>query len=197
MEIIMDTRSLILQEATRLFSEKGFDGVSMRNIANEVNISAAALYNHFNDKQSLYISAISVAFENKSSKLQQILSSPGTPIEHLEQFIGQYCELMNADPYLNRLMRRELLDGDKNRLDYLATGVYLPIFSSVKELLLKLKPDCDPNSLIVMIVGMTQKHFELKPLMQFFPGSKKEHSDPAYITSQVMAVLSAYFGESK
>ncbi|MCP4271064.1 MAG: helix-turn-helix transcriptional regulator, partial [Gammaproteobacteria bacterium] len=30
-EIKLDTRSLILKEATQLFSEKGFEGVSMRD----------------------------------------------------------------------------------------------------------------------------------------------------------------------
>ncbi|MCP4272220.1 MAG: TetR/AcrR family transcriptional regulator, partial [Gammaproteobacteria bacterium] len=193
----LDTRSLILKEATQLFSEKGFEGVSMRDIAVKVNISAAALYNHFSDKQSLYLDAIADTFSNKAEKLELTLASSDTPLERLELFISQYCELIHADPYFSRLMRRELLDGDERRLDYLAHEVFLPIFSSVKELLLELKPDCDPNSLMVIIDGMLQKPFELKPLMQFFPGSEDHHTDPAYITSQLMAVLSAYFGESK
>ena len=197
MDIKLDTRSLILKEATQLFSEKGFEGVSMRDIALKVNISAAALYNHFSDKQSLYLDAIADTFGNKSEQLEVALASSGTPMERLERVIGQYCELIHEDPYFSRLMRRELLDGDESRLDYLAQEVFLPFFSSVHELLLQLKPDCDPNTLMVIIDGMLQKPYELKPLMQFFPGTEEHHTEPTYITSQLMAVLSAYFGESK
>ncbi|MCP4411016.1 MAG: TetR/AcrR family transcriptional regulator [Gammaproteobacteria bacterium] len=193
----MDTRTLILKEATQLFSEKGFEGVSMRDIAVKVNISAAALYNHFSDKQSLYLDAIADTFSNKAEKLEAALASSGTPLERLERFIGQYCELIHEDPYFGRLMRRELLDGDVSRLDYLAHEVFLPFVSLVKELLLELKPECDPNSLMVIIDGMLQKPYELKPLMQFFPGSEEHHTEPSYLTSQLMAVLSAYFGGSK
>ncbi|MFT5452978.1 MAG: AcrR family transcriptional regulator, partial [Enterobacterales bacterium] len=50
-----DTRTAILKVATTLFANKGYDGVSMRNIADDVKISAPALYNHFKDKQSLYM----------------------------------------------------------------------------------------------------------------------------------------------
>ena len=43
----------IFEVACRLFAQKGFDGVSMRDIALECGISKATLYHYFPDKDSL------------------------------------------------------------------------------------------------------------------------------------------------
>ena len=195
--IQMDTRTTILMVATKLFSERGYEGVSMRNIADEVNISAAALYNHFSDKQSLYLTAISESFVDKSAPLIQLMQGSGTAIERLEKFILLHCQLMYEDPEFHRLIQRELLDGDEQRLAFLAEHVFAPAFNCIKSLLTELKPDADTHTLVVIIIGMLHKHFELSPLMKFFPGSKPEHQTPLYITNQVMSVLTTFLRDKK
>ncbi len=55
----MNTRDRILREALRLFSEKGFEAVSVRNIAGAVGIKESSLYNHFTGKQDIFDSIIS------------------------------------------------------------------------------------------------------------------------------------------
>ena len=191
-----NTRTAILKAAILLFSRQGYEGISMRNIAEAVNISAPALYNHFKSKQSIYIAVIADTFENKSELLQQALSGEEKPIVRLQHFITRLSEVFHDDPDFRRLMQRELLDGDEERLRYLAEEIFSTPFQLVMDLLLELKPDCDAHSLAVIIFGMVQKPFELNPLDRFFPGSHQQHNDPVYISSQVMAILSAYMGES-
>ena len=48
------TKERIIYESLRLFSEKGYDGVSMREIAAAVDIKAASLYAHFKGKEAIY-----------------------------------------------------------------------------------------------------------------------------------------------
>ena len=43
----MTTRDKILNETLTLFSENGFDGTSVEQIAEKVGIKAPSLYNHF------------------------------------------------------------------------------------------------------------------------------------------------------
>ncbi|MBR6376612.1 MAG: TetR/AcrR family transcriptional regulator [Oscillospiraceae bacterium] len=50
----MNTRELILEEALKQFSEKGFAGASMQDIAKPLGITKAALYKHFASKQQLF-----------------------------------------------------------------------------------------------------------------------------------------------
>lgn len=43
----MNTREKIISESLNLFSRKGFDAISVRDIAKAVGIKASSLYNHF------------------------------------------------------------------------------------------------------------------------------------------------------
>ena len=49
------TRSLILQEAKKLFSDKGFKSVSMQNICDATGLSKGGLYRHFGNKEEILL----------------------------------------------------------------------------------------------------------------------------------------------
>lgn len=53
-----DTRQRILDEALELFSAKGYDSVSVGEIAKAVGIKAPSLYNHFPSKQAIFDSIV-------------------------------------------------------------------------------------------------------------------------------------------
>lgn len=50
----MGTKQCILQEALRLFSRKGYDAVSVEQIADAVGIRAPSLYKHYKGKQDIF-----------------------------------------------------------------------------------------------------------------------------------------------
>lgn len=54
MEEGMTTRKKIIYETLRLFSERGYDGVSMREIVAAVGIKGASIYNHFKGKEMIF-----------------------------------------------------------------------------------------------------------------------------------------------
>ena len=49
-----DTKQVILEKALELFSEHGYDSVSVGEIAKAVGIKAPSLYNHFPSKQAIF-----------------------------------------------------------------------------------------------------------------------------------------------
>jgi AcrR family transcriptional regulator len=49
-----DRQHQIIEEATRLFSDYGYDKVSMKQIASACGVTDAALYKHFKSKAELY-----------------------------------------------------------------------------------------------------------------------------------------------
>ena len=51
---MMDTRQRILREALRLFSQRGYDAVSVEQIAEAVGIKAPSLYKHYKGKQDIF-----------------------------------------------------------------------------------------------------------------------------------------------
>jgi AcrR family transcriptional regulator len=50
----MNTREKIIYESLNLFSKKGFNAISVRDIAKAVGIKASSLYNHFENKQDIF-----------------------------------------------------------------------------------------------------------------------------------------------
>ena len=62
------TRELIIQTALKLFSQKGFEAVSVRDIAAELELTAPALYVHFKSKQDI-LEAILRKMEERDAEL--------------------------------------------------------------------------------------------------------------------------------
>ena len=54
----LDSREAILLAAERLFMDQGFRGISMRQIAEAVGVTKAALYYHFQDKEDLFVAIV-------------------------------------------------------------------------------------------------------------------------------------------
>ena len=48
------TRKSILKSAYNLFVERGFEGSSMRDIAERAGIKASSIYNHFDNKEQIF-----------------------------------------------------------------------------------------------------------------------------------------------
>jgi AcrR family transcriptional regulator len=53
------TREVILEAAFQLFLEQGYHGTSMRQVASRAGITPAAIYNHFQGKEALFVDLLS------------------------------------------------------------------------------------------------------------------------------------------
>lgn len=58
-----DTRDRLLEEAITLFSERGFEATTMRDLAASVGVKAPAIYNHFDSKEEILATAIAWALD--------------------------------------------------------------------------------------------------------------------------------------
>lgn len=53
-----NTKEVILTVALKLFSERGYDGVGIRDISKEIGIRESALYKHYSGKQDIFDSIL-------------------------------------------------------------------------------------------------------------------------------------------
>lgn len=68
-----NTKDNIIYQALTLFADRGYEGVSMRDIAGSVGIKASSLYNHFKSKEDIFKSIIdemSKRYEEAVLKMQ-------------------------------------------------------------------------------------------------------------------------------
>ena len=82
----------LAQKAAVLFSEHGYSGLGMRNIASELGISKSALYHYFPTKQDLFIACTKVAtdfsqFKPETRVEENVADSPEKKIHALFQML--------------------------------------------------------------------------------------------------------------
>lgn len=61
--MVTDTRTRILEEAARLFTEGGYEATSVQDIAEALGLSKAALYHHFRSKEEILLEISLIALE--------------------------------------------------------------------------------------------------------------------------------------
>lgn len=108
-------RAEILAAAERIFVEHGYEGATIRKIADEVGLSSTALYMHFAEKGEILHEICRQAFTTLMAANEAILAEPGDPEARLRRMLGAYIAFGFANPNAYRLayMTRpvELRDG--------------------------------------------------------------------------------------
>ena len=101
----------MFQAAATLFSAKGFDGVSVDDIAALAGVNKAMIYYHFADKIALYRSVVADMLMAVSEKVAAIAESPITPSDKLDRFVENFVRMADARPWFPTLMMREISEG--------------------------------------------------------------------------------------
>jgi AcrR family transcriptional regulator len=98
-------RDIIVSAAERVFAEKPFDTVSIRDIAREAGISHASIYRYFPDQRALFVEA----FLRGAEKLERLIDgAAGGGIESIAETYLRF--LIDNDQYF-RMMTHFMLDG--------------------------------------------------------------------------------------
>ena len=72
-----DTRQRILDVAAELFAEQGYDATSLREIADRMGFTKAALYYHFQSKDDILKALVEPAFELVSELIERLERATG------------------------------------------------------------------------------------------------------------------------
>jgi len=98
-------KEVILEKAAHLFRKNGFNATSMRDLAENVGVEAASLYNHINSKAEL-LQEICFKIANKfTDHMDEVVASDQTAIAkieailrfHIRQMIHNFEEVYVSD----------------------------------------------------------------------------------------------------
>jgi AcrR family transcriptional regulator len=98
-----EVRDKILDAARELFITEGYDGVSMRQVAEKIEYSPTAIYLHFEDKEDLFHELCHQDF----ARLAEVFQSgalPTDPVERLKHICLTYLDFGMRYPNHYRLM---------------------------------------------------------------------------------------------
>lgn len=115
----MNTKERIMDVALHMFSEKGYEATSIRNICSEVGIKESTLYYHFKNKQDILDSLVT-KFKNHIAELlshideipdKAYLNDVKTPDDPASRIMETY--MMDSylfDPFCNLMIRLMMIE---------------------------------------------------------------------------------------
>lgn len=110
--MVKNTRDALLLHAEILFSAKGFYGVSINDVAKQINVSKQGLLHHFATKEKLYAEVLRGAADHLMNTIEAIKQAHPVEIQ-----LNKLFRLMSvAEGRLLRvivLLMRELLDNEQ------------------------------------------------------------------------------------
>ncbi|MBF0665681.1 MAG: TetR/AcrR family transcriptional regulator [Brevundimonas sp.] len=97
-------RAEILAAAEGIFVEHGYEGATIRKIADEVGLSSTALYMHFADKGEILQEICRQAFAALLELNRAVVAGPGGPERRLRRMMQAYIDFGFANPNAYRLI---------------------------------------------------------------------------------------------
>lgn len=105
-----DLRRSILDAAGALFLEHGYEGVSMRQIAERIGYSATTIYRYYEDKDDLLFAIVREGFLRFGRQLAKAAQSSEDPRASLAALGHAYIEFGLRNPIYYRLMFMQRFD---------------------------------------------------------------------------------------
>jgi AcrR family transcriptional regulator len=194
----IETRAAILNAAIAEFAERGFEGASIRAIADRLGLQHPLITYHYRNKDILWRAAAEHAFAQIRSEWD--VSAPeGSELSPLARLRREYATLFRytvAFPEFHRFMRQES-SMNNPRLKWVAQTVLAPLLGRllpqiVEAQKLDLLPAVDPILFHYMMVSLTATLSGFGPEMQVTSGLSSE--DPKVVEAYWRLVDETVFG---
>jgi TetR/AcrR family transcriptional regulator len=163
----------ILEAATALFAEQGYDAVSISAIAVRAGVSKANIFHHFSSKNELYLAVLRKCCDESA----QVLHAPvedGNFQSRLSDINAEYLDHLLSQEAMSRLILREVLENGPHRGQELAEQVFGENFARLVTILRRaqqdgqLRQELDPAMIAVLMVGANVFFFESRHVLRHF-----------------------------
>jgi len=177
----MDTREALLAAARRVFANRGFEGTSIREIAEAAKVNKAMIYYHFKDKVDLYRAVLSSSFtELQKIWEDDIFESSASAREKLQTYIEGFIRFEQGNEELRRIFSTDFTGFGEN-VKWTADNYFAENYSRLAAIIedgarsgeiKKVKTQLA----IITLIGMIAHSFMFQPIAEYVSGSKLELS---------------------
>lgn len=200
-----DTSSVsrILCAAEALFSEHGYDAVSMNAIAARAGVSKANIFHHFASKNALYLAVVKEACKESQTRVQMVEKHHRDFAERLSHFARSQLQSMLEHSQTTRLILRELLKNGPEHGRELAEQVFGDSFARLVGMIREgqavgeLRRGIDPATVAVMLVAMNVYFFEARDVLRHYPDVDFADDPQGYSDKMMQLMLHGILPEHK
>ena len=176
----------IVAAAEELFAERGYDSVSMSDVAREAAVCKANVFHHFANKQALYERVLVDACARLGDEMDRMLAASGDSAEQIAHFLTWYRDYLRAHPSTARLLLRELTGNP----DLAESGPVFPLLVRLLDQLVAhvriggdrgaFRADVHPTVVASLMLGVTLFNSQTEHLRRHMPAWNAV-GDDAYV----------------
>jgi AcrR family transcriptional regulator len=131
-----DKQIQIIETAERLFAERGFDGTSVRDIADEAGINVAMISYYFGSKEKLMEALFELRVGSVKLRMENLIKDDSlSPIEKVNMLIDEHIERVMLKPCFQKVMQGVLVTNKNPAILKAANNVKLRSIAVVAELI--------------------------------------------------------------
>lgn len=166
-------RELIMNAALDVFSQSGFRGATLDQIAEVAGLSKPNILYYFSGKEEIYVTLLNQMVTSWSDPLRDF-DADGEPIPEILGYIERKMEMTREFPRESRLFANEIIQGGSRVMDH-NVAVIKPLFEEKAALIQRwidegrLAP-VDPQHLITSIWATTQHYADFEAQTKVFLG---------------------------
>ena len=180
-------RERLLDAATELAIEQGFDASGLREIAARAAVSPGMIAYYFGDRPGLYEAMFKRAFDGVGERVRQLMLDPKrSGGDRLAEIVRIHVEAIAADPWLPQLIAREVLApaGSPARLHFAESVGGGPLMLMIRWLEEEqergvLRSDFDPRMMAMTLASLSVFPFMMLPIVGEEIGLEIDESFPA------------------
>lgn len=183
------SKDKILAVATRMFSERGFAAISIRDIAGECGISIPSIYHFFGDKENLYLQCCDYIFTEAAAHLRSSLTPSPSSRVRVKRFTVALCEVLLENHVFRRLLQRELLREERRSIDQLTTHHFRDEFTSLAVDIANLAGEKHAMNRTFSIYAMAFGLIQLQRIGELAGMSKAIAESPKALAQHILSIV--------
>jgi len=133
---MIDKRSHILDVAEELFSEYGFEGTSVRDLARKAKVNIAMISYYFGSKEQL----MKVLIQNRAGAFREQIATLNkeqlTPMDKMDLLIEYWVERIFSNQKFHRVLNREISLQQRSAFNRTISDIMLGNFEEVKKMII-------------------------------------------------------------
>ncbi len=164
-----NSRADILKAAIKMFAQKPYDEVVIRDIAAMAKVQNPTIYHFFKSKNGLYREAVLTYYARKTAKSQVLPPPDAAPRTRIRAFVFEQLSALANDETFFQLLQRELLSTDEAFKKELAETLMAELYAHLDDILAGTRFGRGNVVIPTMIMSMILGYFQVARFQKYLP----------------------------
>lgn len=167
-----DSRQLLIEAAKRVFAEKGFEGATVKDLADAAGVNVSLVSYYFDGKENLYRECLTSVGLHHIASAQKALKAPTSPEEfrvRLQLFAEEFIALNKSEHDVCKIVQRDFESANSTALEIFKT-TFMPMYETLVQFIASakanglLRKNLDPDVATPILFGSLVHLVRMEPL---------------------------------